>query len=188
MGYLIAKAINADGCIALKVTQGKSLVEFKRMLDDKFGYEAIEFTTISRPSAYPEYEPYNFVYSKDEFINNVERMYKDNLFTRISSSLDECGPVFSIEAITEIVKTISAKYNIESVYLFGSYARGEATADSDLDLLVFGEKSFKKTLIFALAEELHETFKIPVDVLGIEEIDPDSDFYKRIKNEMIRIV
>ena len=41
--------------------------------------------------------------------------------------------VLTLATITEIVKPIALKYNVEAVYLFGSYARGEATADSDLD-------------------------------------------------------
>lgn len=51
--------------------------------------------------------------------------------------------VLALETITEIVKPIVLKYQVEVIYLFGSYAKGEATADSDLDFLVFGGSSFK---------------------------------------------
>ena len=62
--------------------------------------------------------------------------------------------VLTLDKITEIVKPIALKYKVETIYLFGSYAREEATPDSDLDFLVFDGNEFKKTLIFALAEEL----------------------------------
>lgn len=38
------------------------------------GYEKIQLVTISRPSAYGEYEPYHFVESKEEFFVAVENM------------------------------------------------------------------------------------------------------------------
>lgn len=91
--------------------------------------------------------------------------------------------VLTLEKITEIVKPIALKYKVEAIYLFGSYARGEATADSDLDFLVFGGNEFKKTLIFALAEELREAFEKAVDVFEIHEVNQDSTFYDTIMKE-----
>ena len=46
------------------------------------------------------------------------------------------GKIYTIEEIREKVKPIAEKYGIEKVWLFGSYARGEATENSDVDLLV----------------------------------------------------
>ena len=34
------------------------------------------------------------------------------------------------------IKPVAEKYGLRAVYLFGSYARGEATEDSDIDLLI----------------------------------------------------
>ena len=74
MCYLIAKNINDVGCVALKTTHGKHLSEFKRTLERKIGYDEIQLVTISRPSAYGEYEPYNFVDSEEEFALAIENM------------------------------------------------------------------------------------------------------------------
>jgi len=38
------------------------------------GYEKIQLVTISRPSAYGEYEPYHFVNTKEEFEEQVVNM------------------------------------------------------------------------------------------------------------------
>lgn len=67
MCYLIAKHIDKIGCIALKTTHGQHLSEFKRKIEKKVGYEKIQLVTLSRPSAYGEYEPYHFVDSEAEF-------------------------------------------------------------------------------------------------------------------------
>ena len=46
--------------------------------------------------------------------------------------------VFTIADIKALVKPIAEKYNVDEIYLFGSYARNEADQNSDLDFLVFG--------------------------------------------------
>ncbi|MBR5518788.1 MAG: nucleotidyltransferase domain-containing protein [Clostridia bacterium] len=95
--------------------------------------------------------------------------------------------VYTIENIKDVVAPIANKYNVESIYLFGSYARGEADESSDLDFLVFGGESFKLTNIFALAEELRTAFQKQVDVFEISEINDDSDFYLNIMNERLYV-
>ena len=74
MCYLIAKNIDAEGCVALRTTHGKHLSTFKRSLEQKVGYKKIQLVIISRPSAYGEYEPYEFVDSEEKFANAVEQM------------------------------------------------------------------------------------------------------------------
>ena len=43
---------------------------------------------------------------------------------------------YSVEEIKRRVTPVAQKYHLTAVYLFGSYARGDATAGSDVDLLV----------------------------------------------------
>jgi len=55
----------------------------------------------------------------------------------------------SMDKIMAAVDRIATEYNPERVVLFGSYAKGTATADSDVDLLVilpFEGKAFWKSL------------------------------------------
>ena len=95
--------------------------------------------------------------------------------------------VMSIRDITYIVKTLADKYNIQQVYLFGSYAREEATEDSDIDILVCGGDKFKLTMVFAFAEELRKALNKDVDVFEINEINQESDFYKTIMKERVLV-
>ena len=95
--------------------------------------------------------------------------------------------VYTIEKIKDIVKPVADKYNVDSIYLFGSYARGDANENSDLDFLVFGGDNFKLTNIFALAEELRTAFERQVDVFEISEINTDSDFYSTIMSERLNV-
>lgn len=74
MCYLVAKNVDDVGCVALRTTHGKHLSQFKRELEAKVGYEKIQLVTISRPSAYGEYEPYSFVDTEEAFTRLVESM------------------------------------------------------------------------------------------------------------------
>ena len=95
--------------------------------------------------------------------------------------------VMSIRDITYIVKPLADKYNIQQVYLFGSYAREEATEESDVDILVCGGDNFKLTKVFAFAEELRKALNKDVDVFEINEINQESDFYKTIMKERVLV-
>lgn len=57
--------------------------------------------------------------------------------------------LFSLFAL--LVRPLAKKYHGKEIYLFGSYARGEAEAQSDLDFLVFGGDGFSLTeILFSL--------------------------------------
>ena len=74
MCYLIAKKIDDVGCLAMQTTHGSHLVDFKERLLQEIGYKKIQLVTISRPSAYGEYEPYYFVDTEQEFEQAVKNM------------------------------------------------------------------------------------------------------------------
>ena len=44
--------------------------------------------------------------------------------------------MLSVNEITERITPVAQKYDLRAVYLFGSYARNEATEESDIDLLI----------------------------------------------------
>ena len=46
--------------------------------------------------------------------------------------------ILDIESIKMLVLPVAKKFEIKKIYLFGSYARGEARADSDVDFLIDG--------------------------------------------------
>lgn len=95
--------------------------------------------------------------------------------------------VLTLENIIKLVKPIAEKYHVQEIYLFGSYARGEANVNSNLDFLVYGGENFKLTMIFALAEELRETLNKRVDVFEIHEVNVDGEFYNTIMKERLLV-
>lgn len=78
MAYLIARKRESHGCFALKIKHGKHLVELKRRLNQSVGYKGIELVTISRPTAYCEYAPYQFIDTEQEFEQLVRGLIVEN--------------------------------------------------------------------------------------------------------------
>ena len=44
--------------------------------------------------------------------------------------------IYTIIQVKELIEPIADKYGLSAVYLFGSYANGSATEDSDIDILI----------------------------------------------------
>ena len=73
--------------------------------------------------------------------------------------------VFTIEDIKKRVIPIVIKYGINTFSLFGSYARGEATDDSDLDF-VMDKGDLRGLQYVSLVQDLEDEFDCHVDVIS----------------------
>ena len=93
--------------------------------------------------------------------------------------------VFSLDEICRISLPIAEKYGVYKLYLFGSYARGEATDSSDIDLLI--EKGDIRNLLdyFAFVSDLEDIFGKHVDVVTIT--CNDKEFVEKVMDEAILI-
>ena len=69
----------------------------------------------------------------------------------------------SLEEIRQVVAAYFADKPVRRVQVFGSYARGEATADSDLDLLIELSQPAGWEY-FRYADDLRQQLGIAVDV------------------------
>ncbi|MBR0415097.1 MAG: nucleotidyltransferase domain-containing protein [Clostridia bacterium] len=89
--------------------------------------------------------------------------------------------------IENAIRFLLAKYHAEYAVLFGSYARGDQTPCSDVDVIVYGGANFKKANIFAFAEDLRQMTGKEVDAFEICEVNTGTPFYNSIMEEGIRI-
>ena len=95
--------------------------------------------------------------------------------------------ILRLDELMPVIIDLLKKYKADRALLFGSYARGEATPTSDIDLLVFGGADFHPTDIFALAEDLYSMTGKQVDVYEIREIDHSSRFYSEIMKDGVMV-
>lgn len=96
--------------------------------------------------------------------------------------------IYSLSELKDMIKPILKKYDAVGATLFGSYARNEATASSDIDLLVNGGKNFDATDIFCIADELYEVSGKSVDVYEESEIAKESELFDSIAREGVVLV
>lgn len=73
--------------------------------------------------------------------------------------------IFTIDDIKKRVIPIVIKYGVNTFSLFGSYARGEANEDSDLDF-VMDKGDLKGLQYVSLVQDLENEFNCHVDVIS----------------------
>lgn len=80
--------------------------------------------------------------------------------------------MYSLMEIKQKVDPIARKHKLAAVYLFGSYARGEATEASDIDLLIDSSTSPHSGLsYFSIHTDFERSFgENSVDVVDMKQI------------------
>lgn len=99
--------------------------------------------------------------------------------------VDEAHGILTVDKIKEICTEIFESRSVEYCYLFGSYAKGEATDTSDVDLLV--ATSITGLQFFDLVESLRESLHKKVDVLNLSQLNGNPELVNEILKDGIRI-
>ena len=89
--------------------------------------------------------------------------------------------VLGINEIKNTVAELGRQYGAERIYLFGSYARGEA--DSDIDLRIDKGKIRGLFALSGLRLALEDRLGIKVDLLTSDSLD--RSFLDRIRSEEV---
>ena len=112
---------------------------------------------------------YNYIYEKLSQINPI----------------DEEHGIVDLEYISRKCSEIFDKYKINFCYLFGSYAKGKAKDDSDVDLLISTE--IKGLKFFGLVEELRNSLQKKVDVIEVAGLKDNVELLEEILKDGIKI-
>ena len=119
-------------------------------------------------------------------INKLYNTRNKNKYITDLIEKDVNPSVLTLKQIKERIMPILLKHNIREIYLFGSYARGEARNDSDID--IFCEKGDVDSLIkhSSLINELQESLGKKVDVVFISAT-VDEFFEEQIRKDLIKL-
>ncbi|MDR0943033.1 MAG: nucleotidyltransferase domain-containing protein [Ruminococcus sp.] len=100
--------------------------------------------------------------------------------------------IYTIEEIKEKIRPIAEKYNLPAVYLFGSYARGEADEKSDIDIMIdrTGTKVYGVFTLAGVFGEMREKLNMEIDMITTDVFKHDDDpwFTDSLKKDMVRII
>ena len=112
---------------------------------------------------------YKFIYQE------LERIYK----------IDEEHGLLTLDNIQLTCDKIFSRYKINYCYLFGSYAKGNQKAESDVDLLISSD--VKGLKFFGLAEKLREQLHKKVDLLDVSQLVKNPELLDEILKYGIKI-
>ena len=88
--------------------------------------------------------------------------------------------MLTIDRIKEDINPIAKKYDIKKLALFGSYANGTQTKDSDADFLVEFSASIPSIFkVMGLRQDLEKRLNIPVDVVTLPLVQPEKMIIER---------
>ena len=76
----------------------------------------------------------------------------------------------TIREIQEVVSKLAKEYGAERVYLFGSYARGDMTEGSDIDLRI-DKGAMRGFQLGGLRADLEDALGLPVDLIPTGSLD-----------------
>ena len=93
--------------------------------------------------------------------------------------------VYTLDEIRSIAVPIARRYDIAALYLFGSYARGQATSASDIDFRVDRGGMTDLLALGGLYSDLESGFGKKTDVLTTQMLSPA--FLNRIRPEEVLI-
>lgn len=95
------------------------------------------------------------------------------------------GKVYTLDEIRKIAAPIAARHGVGALYLFGSYARGEATPASDLDFRIEKGKIHTLYQLAGFEMDMEDGFKKKLDVLTTQMLS--EQFLRGINSEEIPI-
>ncbi|HHV41636.1 MAG TPA: helix-turn-helix domain-containing protein [Clostridiaceae bacterium] len=138
--------------------------------------EVANFFGVSRRS-YQDYE------NNEAYKDSIKYKFMLDKLTDILE--DENKRILTVEEIQAGCEKVFEKYDVDYCYLFGSYAKGKAKVDSDIDLLI--ATSITGLKFFALVEEIRETLRKKVDVLDFNQMESNKDLLNEILKDGIKI-
>ena len=99
--------------------------------------------------------------------------------------IDEEHGLLTIDDIRTKCQEVLSEYQVEYCILFGSYAKGTATPQSDVDILISGD--VKGLKYYDMIEKIRNTLKKRVDVLDLNQLKDNLELTNEILRDGVRI-
>lgn len=89
--------------------------------------------------------------------------------------------------ISSVVSRVLARYDVREAYLFGSFARGEQTPDSDIDLRLVCGNTMTFGTLYELSLELEKELGRKVDIVTNPPEHMRPPFRKNLEQDEVRL-
>ena len=122
--------------------------------------------------------------SEEDKINRLKYGYILNKLNEYGLIDEEHGKL-TIEKIKTICSDVFTNFQVDYCYLFGSYAKGKETEQSDVDLLV--SVPLDGLRFYELVETLRENLKKKVDLLDVSQLNNNPSLLQEILKDGVKI-
>ena len=95
--------------------------------------------------------------------------------------------IYNVNRLREILCPIFDANPVYSAILFGSYAKGEATDQSDVDIVIDSRGQLLRMAFYGVLDEIIERLGKQVDLFELSEIRKPSPMYTEIIQSGVRI-
>lgn len=156
------------------------MVDSLKEIRQSIGYtqqQAADYLKVSLRS-YKSYE------NEPDKASTVKYSYLVDMLGKLNT-IDETHGILDIDSIKDKCEKVFSDYKIEYCYLFGSYAKGKAKDDSDIDLLI--SSTVKGLKFYGLVEKLNTTLKKKIDLLDMDQLVVNPELLNEVLKDGIKI-
>ena len=93
--------------------------------------------------------------------------------------------IYSIDEIKKRFEKVARKYEINEAYLFGSYARGDATRESDVDFYI-NKGKIRGWDLYGFYDEVENVMNKKVDFITTATA-LDGEFEAEMRKDLVKI-
>ena len=94
------------------------------------------------------------------------------------------APIRTLEELKALIPPVVSRYDVDRVYVFGSYARGEANEKSDVDMRIDADR-LRAFDLCGLMARLEMALNTSVDVIPTDSMS--KEFLDSIRNEEVMV-
>ena len=93
--------------------------------------------------------------------------------------------IYTLSELQTLLAPVFVRYGVRRAVLFGSYAKGQATEQSDVDLLV--DSGLRGLAFYGLLEKGACTLCGPVDLIDVQQVEQGSFVEREIQRSGVAI-
>ena len=93
--------------------------------------------------------------------------------------------IYTLPEIQSLLTPVFTRHGVRRAILFGSYAKGDATERSDVDILV--DSGLRGLAFYGLLESVVSALKMPVDLIDVTQVEKNSPVDHEIRKSGVPV-
>lgn len=110
-------------------------------------------------------------YYSDIEKNIVKWYYLIGFRNLYSKGAKDMPKIYDFDELANLTRPIFKRYGVSRAYIFGSYARGEANENSDIDLRIDSGKIKSLFVLGGLYNDLTDILNKPIDLITTNSLE-----------------